>query len=52
MKTGLWKKKALQGSEVNGCILGILGMGNVGSAVAQRAAALGMRPVGYDPLVK
>jgi D-3-phosphoglycerate dehydrogenase / 2-oxoglutarate reductase len=49
MKTGLWTKKTLQGCEVNGRTLGILGMGNVGSAVARRAAALGMRPVGYDP---
>jgi D-3-phosphoglycerate dehydrogenase len=52
MKTGLWTKKALQGSEVNGCTLGLLGMGKVGSAVAQLAAALGMLLVGYDPFVK
>lgn len=52
MKTGLWTKKALQGSEVNGRSLGILGMGKVGSAVAQLASALEMRPIGYDPFVK
>jgi D-3-phosphoglycerate dehydrogenase len=51
MKTGLWTKKALVGCEVNGRTLGILGMGNVGSAVADSAAALGMRPVGYDPFL-
>jgi D-3-phosphoglycerate dehydrogenase len=49
IKTGLWTKKSLQGCEVNGRTLGILGMGHVGSAVALRAAALGMRPAGYDP---
>jgi D-3-phosphoglycerate dehydrogenase len=49
MKTGLWNKKTLQGCEVNGRNLGILGMGHVGSAVARSAAALGMRPAGYDP---
>jgi D-3-phosphoglycerate dehydrogenase len=52
MKTGLWTNKELQGSEVNGCTLGILGMGKVGSAVAQRAGALGMRPIGHDPFLK
>ena len=52
MKTGLWTKKALRGKELNGCTLGILGMGKVGSAVAQRAGALGMRPIGYDPFLK
>jgi D-3-phosphoglycerate dehydrogenase len=51
MKTGLWTKKTLQGCEVNGRTLGILGMGNVGSAVALSAAAMGMRPVGYDPFL-
>jgi D-3-phosphoglycerate dehydrogenase / 2-oxoglutarate reductase len=51
MKTGLWTKKALQGCEVNGRTLGILGMGHVGSAVARSASALGMRPVGYDPFL-
>lgn len=51
MKTGLWTKEGLMGSEVNGRMLGILGMGNIGSAVAVRAAALGMHPVGYDPFL-
>jgi D-3-phosphoglycerate dehydrogenase len=51
MKTGQWTKKTLQGCEVSGRTLGILGMGNAGSAVARGAAALGMRPVGYDPLL-
>ncbi len=51
MKTGLWTQEALLGSEVNGRTLGILGMGNIGSAVAVRAAALGMHPVGYDPFL-
>jgi len=51
MKAGRWIKKELMGSEINGKTLGIIGMGNIGAAVAQRAAALGMTVLGYDPLL-
>jgi D-3-phosphoglycerate dehydrogenase len=51
MKNGDWAKKALQGIELYGKTLGIIGMGNIGSAVARRAAAFGMAPLGYDPLL-
>jgi D-3-phosphoglycerate dehydrogenase len=51
MKAGLWIKKELEGVELSGKTLGILGVGNIGAAVAQRAAALGMAVVGYDPLL-
>lgn len=51
MKAGRWIKKELMGSEINGKTLGIIGMGNIGAAVAQRAAALGMSVLGYDPLL-
>jgi D-3-phosphoglycerate dehydrogenase len=51
MKAGRWSKKELMGSEINGKTLGIIGMGNIGAAVAQRAAALGMSVLGYDPLL-
>lgn len=51
MKRGEWLKKQLQGVELAGKTLGIFGMGRIGSLVAQKAAALGMRVVGYDPLI-
>lgn len=51
MKAGSWEKKKFVGSELNGKTLGVIGMGNIGAAVAQRAAALGMSVVGYDPLL-
>ena len=51
MKSGLWEKKKLVGSELNGKVLGIIGMGNIGSGVAQRAAAFGMSILGYDPFL-
>jgi D-3-phosphoglycerate dehydrogenase len=51
MKTGQWTKKQLMGVELNGRTLGIIGMGNIGVAVAQRAAALGMKILGHDSLI-
>jgi len=51
MKSGLWEKKKLVGSELNGKVLGIIGMGNIGSGVAQRATAFGMSILGYDPFL-
>jgi D-3-phosphoglycerate dehydrogenase len=51
MKQGQWIKKQLEGIELNGKTLGVVGMGNIGSAITQRAAALGMKVIGYDSLV-
>jgi D-3-phosphoglycerate dehydrogenase len=51
MKQGQWIKKQLEGIELNGKTLGIVGMGNIGSALAQRAAGLGMTVIGYDNLL-
>ena len=51
MKSGLWEKKKLVGSELNGKVLGIIGMGNIGSAVGVRTAAFGMTILGYDPFL-
>src|SRR3990172_12366153 len=48
MKKGLWIKKQLEGVELFGKTLGIIGIGNIGSAVAQRAAAFGMYVLAYD----
>lgn len=51
MKAGQWVKNQIKGIELNGKTLGVMGMGNIGSAVSQRAAALGMQVIGYDPLI-
>jgi D-3-phosphoglycerate dehydrogenase len=51
MKQGQWLKKQLEGIELSGKTLGIVGMGNIGTAIAQRAASLGMKVIGYDTLV-
>lgn len=49
MKAGQWIKKQLEGIELNNKTLGVIGMGNIGCAVASRASLLGMKVVGYDP---
>lgn len=49
MKTGEWNRKAFQGVELYNKTLGILGMGRIGSEVARRAIAFGMRVLAYDP---
>jgi len=51
MKQGQWIKKQLEGIELNGKTLGIVGMGNIGTLLAQRASALGMKVIGYDTIV-
>ncbi len=48
MRGGLWEKAKFEGIEIQGKVLGIIGMGRIGLAVAARAAALGMIVLGYD----
>jgi D-3-phosphoglycerate dehydrogenase len=49
MKTGIWAKKELRGTELYGKRLGIIGVGRIGCAVSERAQAFGMEVIGYDP---
>lgn len=51
MKAGLWNRKALMGTELNGKTLGVLGLGRIGQEVARRALGLQMKVIGYDPYV-
>src|SRR5574341_1267527 len=48
MKAGQWVKKELEGVELYGKVLGIVGMGHIGAAGVRRAAAMGMAVLGYD----
>jgi D-3-phosphoglycerate dehydrogenase len=51
LKSGKWQREAMVGSELRNKILGIIGLGNVGSEVAKRAQAFEMRVVAHDPFV-
>jgi len=51
MAAGKWDRKQFQGVELAGKTLGVLGMGRIGTEVARRALAFGMKVVGYDPFL-
>ncbi|HUV79917.1 MAG TPA: phosphoglycerate dehydrogenase [Candidatus Bathyarchaeia archaeon] len=51
LKSGKWDRKKHMGVEVNGKVLGIIGLGRVGSEVAKRVKGLGMKVVAYDPFI-
>jgi D-3-phosphoglycerate dehydrogenase len=48
---GRWERSRWEGVELSDKVLGIIGLGRIGTLVAQRAQAFGMRLVGYDPFV-
>ncbi len=48
---GKWEKSAFMGAEVFGKTLGVIGCGNIGSIVADRAVGLKMRVVAFDPFL-
>jgi D-3-phosphoglycerate dehydrogenase len=51
MHAGKWEKKSLQGAELRGKTLGILGLGRIGLEVARRAKGFGLEIIGSDPFV-
>src|SRR2546428_8443686 len=51
MSAGKWDRKQFQGAEISGKTLGVLGLGRIGSEVARRALAFGMKVIGYDPFL-
>jgi D-3-phosphoglycerate dehydrogenase len=51
MKEGRWDRSKLTGHELKGRILGIIGVGRIGTEIAKRAHAFGMEVTGFDPYV-
>jgi D-3-phosphoglycerate dehydrogenase len=51
LREGRWDRNKFEGMELHGKTLGVLGLGKIGTLVAQRASAFGMRIVAYDPYV-
>lgn len=51
MMEGRWDRSKLMGSELKGRVLGIVGVGRIGTEVARRAHAFGMDAGGYDPYI-
>ena len=51
LRGGTWERGRLQGVELAGRTLGIIGLGRIGTEVARRARAFEMELLGYDPFV-
>jgi D-3-phosphoglycerate dehydrogenase len=50
-KAGKWEKNRFMGVELSGKTLGLVGAGNIGSIVANRATGLHMKVIAYDPFL-
>ncbi len=51
LRRGEWKRKQFLGSELQGKVLGVVGLGRIGQGVAMRARAFGMEIAAYDPFL-
>src|SRR6476659_8237653 len=50
-QAGKWEKNRFMGVEITGKTLGVIGCGNIGSIVADRAVGLRMKVIAYDPFL-
>ena len=51
LRSGVWDRSGFEGVELHGKTLGVVGLGRIGTLVAQRALAFGMHLIAYDPYV-
>jgi D-3-phosphoglycerate dehydrogenase / 2-oxoglutarate reductase len=51
VKRGEWTRSKFLGIELNGKVLGVIGLGRIGTRVTVRAKAFGMRVIAYDPYI-
>ena len=52
LKKGNWEKKKFEGREIFNKTLGVIGVGRIGRLVAERAKAMEMKVIAYDPYIK
>jgi D-3-phosphoglycerate dehydrogenase len=50
LKDGAWDRKKYMGNQLNNKVLGLIGLGRIGMAVARMAKGFNMKILGYDPL--
>jgi D-3-phosphoglycerate dehydrogenase len=50
LKAGAWDRKKYMGNQLNNKVLGVMGLGRIGMAVAKMARGFNMKILGYDPL--
>ena len=50
LKAGAWDRKKYMGNQLNAKVLGVIGLGRIGTAVAKMARGFNMKILGYDPL--
>lgn len=50
LKAGAWDRKKYMGTQLNNKVLGVIGLGRIGMAVAQMARGFNMKVLGYDPV--
>ncbi len=51
MKQQKWEKKILEGTELRGKTIAVIGLGRIGMEVAKRCKAMEMKVLGYDPFI-
>lgn len=49
LKAGVWDRKKYMGNQLNGKVLGLIGLGRIGMAAAKMAIGFDMKVLGYDP---
>ena len=51
LSSGKWERDKFKGKEVYGKTFGVIGLGNIGKLVAERALGLKMKVIAYDPFI-
>jgi D-3-phosphoglycerate dehydrogenase len=52
LREGKWDRESFKGFEATGKTIAVIGLGNIGRIVAEKCIGLGMKVVGYDPMIK